>query len=173
MTYSGDPTRSIGWLRPAGGGAPKIESDKLRVDANGTVLADRALLDCQNLKRGPVRNGQPLPAELAKKLIQCVFEKPSEPGMDGATKMDITEFVPGAVRRWNPRDDTGISATVNTLVYPFRVKWTQKTFYHLHNQVETGIERLFTCYVDVDQWYCGQAQSIKGGEKRLIQVKKE
>src|SRR5437870_9251253 len=55
-TYSDHPT--IGWLRPAGGGAaaPKIESDKLRMDENDTVLADRELLDCKNLKQPLARN---------------------------------------------------------------------------------------------------------------------
>ncbi|HMH43891.1 MAG TPA: hypothetical protein VK557_10440, partial [Pyrinomonadaceae bacterium] len=33
-----------GWLRPLGGAAPQIQSDKLLVDDNGTVLADRELL---------------------------------------------------------------------------------------------------------------------------------
>src|SRR2546426_3200376 len=39
-------------IRPFGGAAPKILTDKLRVDENGTVLADRELLDCDNLKIG-------------------------------------------------------------------------------------------------------------------------
>jgi hypothetical protein len=172
MTYSGDPSKSIGWLRPLGGAAPKIESDRLRVDANGTVLADRPLLDCKNLKRGPVRNGQPISAELAAKVIRCWFEKPSEPGKDGATTMDITEIVPGTPRRWNPNDDWAMNATTNTVVYPFRVRWDLKSFYHTFNRVETGKENIFACFVDIDQWYCGQAQTIKNGEKRLIQVQK-
>src|SRR5581483_1334444 len=77
-TYSGDPSRTIGYLRPlaGGGAAPRIESDKLRVDENDTVLADRELLDCKNLKAGPARNGPPPPADLAKKLIRCLFETP-------------------------------------------------------------------------------------------------
>jgi len=55
-----DQWHTIGWLRPGGGGtAPQIETDKLRADENGTVLADRDLLDCRDVKAGPARNGGP------------------------------------------------------------------------------------------------------------------
>src|ERR1700730_10414461 len=53
-----------GWLRPLGGPAPKTEADKLRVDEKDTVLADRELLDCKNLKQPAARNGPPPPADL-------------------------------------------------------------------------------------------------------------
>lgn len=171
--WSPAPWQTIGWLRPGEGTAPQIETDKLLVDDNGTVLADRELLDCKDLKQGTARNGPPPPAELAKKLIRCLYEKPSEPGMDGATKFDISEFSAGAPHRWIRGEDLGAGATINTMVYPFRVKWTQKSFYHTFNQVYTNSEAIFTCYVDVDNWYCGLAQTIKNGEKKLIQVKKE
>jgi hypothetical protein len=89
-TYSGNPSRTIGFLRPLGGGgaadagrgagageagiaASRIESDKLRVDDNATVPADREILDCKNLKAGLARQGQPPPAELIKKLIRCAL----------------------------------------------------------------------------------------------------
>jgi hypothetical protein len=163
---------AAGWLRPLGGAAPQLQSDKLRVDENNTVSADRELLDCKNLKAGPARNGQPPPPELARKLIRCLYERPSDPGQDGARTMDITEFAPGAPHRWNKNEDTGAGGTTNTLVYPFRVKWDQKTFYRTYNQIETGNERVFTCYVDVDKWYCGSAQFIKDGEKKQVQVEK-
>jgi hypothetical protein len=170
--YYPDQWHTIGWLRPGGGGsAPQIETDKLRVDENGTVLADRELLDCKDLKQGTARNGPPPPAELAKKLIRCLYEKPSEPGMDGATKFDISEFSAGAPHRWIRGEDLGAGATINTMVYPFRVKWTQKSFNHTFNQVYTNSEAIFTCYVAVDKWYCGLGQTIKDGEKKMIQVK--
>ncbi len=173
-TYSGDPSRTIGYLRPlaGGGAAPRIESDKLRVDENDTVLADRELLDCKNLKAGPARNGPPPPADLAKKLIRCLFETPSSPGQDGATTVDILEFAPGAPHRWNRREDLSAGATIDTMVYPFRVKFNQKTFYRQHNEAHLNVERIFTCYVAVDQWYCGQAQSLKEGDGKMIPVKR-
>ncbi len=107
MSYSGDPSRAIGFVRPLGAGnagdgtaggnnaGPRIETDKLHVDDHDTVLADRELLDCKNLKAGPARNGPPPPTELAKKLIRCLFEAPSAPGQDGATKVDIIDFSAG------------------------------------------------------------------------------
>ncbi|HEY2847107.1 MAG TPA: hypothetical protein VGI80_04765 [Pyrinomonadaceae bacterium] len=161
------------WIRSAGGGAaPAIASDKLRVDANGTVLADRDLLDCANMTQPRARNGGPPPTELAKKLIRCLYEKPSVPGSDGATTMDIVTFAPGAPHRWNVNSDSGAGGTAQTMVYPFRVKWNQKTFYRSYNQVQTGGERIFDCYVNVDVWFCGSAQFIKDGEKQQIMVKR-
>jgi hypothetical protein len=160
-----------GWLRPLGGAAPQIQSDKLLVDDNGTVLADRKLLDCKNLKQPAAHNGPPPPADLAKDLIRCLYEKPSDPGADGATAMDITEFKPGAPHRWNKNEDSGAGGTASTMVYPFRVKWNQKTFYRRWNDVKSDNERVFTCYVDVDKWFCGSAQFIKDGDKKQIPVK--
>ncbi len=124
------------WIRPITGedkGAPQMQIDTLRVDDHGTVLADRPLLDCAHATQNqpPTRNGSPLPVELAKTLIRCLFEKPSEVGSDGVTTMDIKTFVPGAPRKWIPREDYG-AGTVDTLVYPVRV--------------------------GVDTWHCGQSQ---------------
>lgn len=159
------------WIRAGGGATPQIQTDRLRVDDNGTVLADRDVLDCKNLKQPSARNGQPLPTELAKNLIRCLYEKPSAPGSDGATTMDVIEFKPGAPHRWVKNVDSGAGGTPDTLVYPVRVKWSQKTFYRTYNQLQTDNERVFTCYVDVDKWYCGSAQFIKDGDKKQIQVK--
>lgn len=159
-----------GWLRPLGGAAPKTQSDKLKTDDDGTVLADRELLDCEHIKQPKARNGSPLPVELAKKLIRCLYEKPSVAGSDGATIMDIVEFSPTAARRWNKNVDMGSAATAGTMVYPVRVKWNQKTFYRSYNETQTGSERIFTCFVDGDQWFCGSAQFIKDGEKQQIKV---
>jgi hypothetical protein len=177
MTYSGDRSRSIGFIRLLGGGgaAPKIESDKLRVDANGTVLADRDVLDCEHIQQGRARNGQPPPTELAKKLIRCLFEKPSAARQDGATTVDITGFAPGPSHRWDPYNDIGSGATINTIVYTFRVKFNQKSFYHEHNEAHVGVERIFSCYVDeeVHGWYCGQYRSLKDGETKMIPVTRD
>jgi len=173
-----------GWLKPLaggangggnpgnGGGSPKTQTDVLRVDDTDTVLADRDLLDCAHMKQPKARNGSPLPVELAQKLIRCLYEKPSEQGSDGATTMDIVEFKPTASRRWILKEDRGSAATADTIVYPIRVKWDQKTFYRSYNQTQTGNERIFTCFVDGDIWYCGSAQFIKDGEKQQIVVKK-
>jgi hypothetical protein len=158
-------------IRNYGGAAPTVKSDTLRVDEYGTVLADRELLDCDNLKHDG-RNGQSLPVELAKKLIRCLYEKPSPVGQDGATKMDIVEFAPGAARKWILYQDQG-QGSLDTLVYPVHVKYNVKTFYRSRNAVITGKEMTFTCFADnTNLWQCGFATGPnKEGKKEEIVVK--
>ncbi len=170
-----------GWIKPlegngnggqAAGDIPRAQTENLQVDDHGTVLADRELLDCAHINQPHARNGSPLPVALAKKLIRCLCERPSDIGSDGARTMDIVEFEPKASRRWIYNEDRGSGATAQTIVYPIRVKWNQKVFYRSYNETQTGNERIFTCFVDGDIWYCGSAQFIKDGEKRQIKVVK-
>jgi hypothetical protein len=143
-------------FRPVGGAAPKILTDRLRVDGSSTVLADRTLLDCDNLKHAG-RNGTPPPVDLAKNLIRCLYEKPSPVGQDGATTMDIADFSLGAPHRWRIYVDRGQGAT-DTLVYPVHVKWNMKTFYRSRNVQVTDKEMTFTCFADtLNLWQCGSA----------------
>lgn len=170
------PVRDYGkyWIRAAagGGGAPAVASEKLRVDANGTVLADRDILDCEHLTHTG-RNGSPLPVELARKLVRCTIERPSQPGMDGAQVMDITEFAPGAARRWRLYEDMG-QGSANTMVYPVHVKWNQRTFYRTRILSITDKEGMFTCFVDnTNLWQCGSAAGPhKDGTSQEIRVTK-
>ena len=46
--------------------------------------------------------------------------------------------------------------TADTMIYPFRVRWNQKTFYRTYNQLQSNNERIFTCYVSIDRWLCGK-----------------
>jgi hypothetical protein len=149
----------------------KAESGKARVDGNNTLLADRELLECKNLKAGPARNGQPPPTELIKNLIRCTFERPASPGQDGARTMDIVGFTADGTRRWNRAEYQGMHATAATIVYIFHVKYNKKTFYRTTTETETGSERNFACYVDGTEWYCGTAAGgVKDGEKKTIAV---
>ena len=160
------------WIRSGGGAAPKIETEKLRVDENSTVLANREVLDCGHRDQPSARNGSPLPAEEAKKLIRCALgEHPSPAGGQGATAVDISQFAIGAPRRWNLRTDTGAGGTANTIVYPVRVKYTTKSFYREQNKVTSDREQLFMCHVDVGRWICGPGEVLKEGDKNQIQVK--
>jgi hypothetical protein len=161
---------AAGWIHAAGGSAPHVAADRLRVDANGTVLPDRALLPCDRTAQPLARNGQPLPGALARTLIRCLYEKAPVPGADGAVTMDIAEFAPGAPHRWNKTTDSGAGGTIDTVVFPVRVVWNQKTFYRSYDEVQTGNARIFTCYVDVDKWFCGSAQFIRDGAKKQIPV---
>jgi hypothetical protein len=161
------------WIRAGRGVAPKIATEKLRVDENDTVLADRAVLDCQNLNQPPARNGSPLPAKLAKKLIRCACqEHPSSASGQGATTVDITDFQIGAPRRWNVRTDTGAGGTADTIVYPAHAAYTTKSFYREQNKVTANREQLFACHVAVGRWICGPDQVLKEGQPTRIQVVK-
>jgi hypothetical protein len=161
---------AAGWIHVAGGAAPHVAADRLRVDANGTVLADRSLLPCDRIAQPAARNGQPLPVPLARVLIRCLYEKAPVPGADGAVTMDISQFVPGAPHRWNKNADSGAGGTIDTVVFPVRVTWNQKTFYRSYDEVQTGSARVFTCYVNVDAWFCGSAQFLRDGVKKQIPV---
>lgn len=160
-------------LRPLGGATPNIETDKLQVDENNTVLADRDLLDCEKLQRGPARNGQQPPAALVRKIIQCYFERPSPPGGDEATTMDITQLVAGVPHKWVERIDISIDATSETVVYPYHVVWNQKIFTRTYNEITAGKERNFSCYVTGNEWFCGPtAGGNKEGQTRRVPVQK-
>jgi hypothetical protein len=160
-------------FRLLGGAGPAILTEKLRVDENNTVLADRALLDCERLNHAG-RNGQPPPPELLKKVIRCLpgNEHPSPVGQDGATTMDITEFTIGAPHRWRLYIDMG-QGTPNTLVYPVHVRWNTKRFLRDRNVQVTDREATFTCFADADNlWQCGYAEGPhKDGRTQEIVVK--
>lgn len=161
------------WIRLIQGAntAPKTVTEKLRTDANGTVLADRVLMDCTSFTHAG-KNGAPPPVELAKKLVRCLYEKPSLPGEDGARTMDITRFTIGAPHRWRVYVDIG-QGTASTLVYPIQVTWNQKTFYRTRNVLQTGNEGTFTCFVDSTHlWQCGHASGpSKEGRVQEIAVR--
>ena len=161
-------------FRLLGGAAPDILTEKLRVDANNTVLADRELLDCDHLHHDG-RNGQPPAPELLKKLIRCLpgNEHPSPVGQDGATTMDITQFTIGAPHRWRLYIDMG-QGTANTMVYPVHVTYNTKRFLRDRNEQVTGKENTFTCFADANNlWQCGYAEGPhQDGKKQEIVVTK-
>ncbi len=191
MTLSGDPSRTIGFIRAAGGGAvgggngPNqtgggntlggVRYDKRHVDRNNTVLADRDILDCEDLYHQPPAHGGPPPVDLVKKLIRCSagYEQPSAKGADGARTMDITGFTPTGSHKWDRRVDSAFGGTANSIVYTYRVKFDLKTYYRNHNVLESGVEKIFSCYIEQPgkQWYCGQYQSLKDGTRTMILVK--
>jgi hypothetical protein len=155
------PVRAYGahWIRAISGGsqtAPRILSAKLRTDQYGTVLANRPIMDCVHFAHGGT-NGAPPPRALAAKLIQCLFEKPSAVGMDGATTMDIANVTIGAPHRWVVYQDMG-QGTAATLVYPAHGTWTTQTFYRTRNVLTTNREGSFTCFADATNlWQCGSS----------------
>lgn len=158
------------WIRPMQGADPgaKTLTQKKHEDADGTVLADREILDC-DLKQPAARNGSAPPPELMKTLIRCLWEKPAKPEMDGAETIDISEFQIGRPRKWVPLEDLG-SGNLATVVYPILATWTNKTFYRTRTVVQTNVGE-FTCYVNAySKWECGSSHRIKDGDIKNIRV---
>ncbi len=143
--------------------------EKLRVDENNTVQADREILACP-VEQKPVRKGTRPHAQLLGKLIRCLWEKPARTGMDGAVTMDLTPLQIGAPRAWNPRRDLGGSA--GTIVYPVKTTYTQKTFYRERIVVDEHFG-VFNCSINsFGEWACGMADNKRKGESKSIPAKK-
>ena len=145
---------------------------KLRVDENNTVLADRELLDCGNLKQKPVKNGARPDPKLLDKIIRCIWERPAvRKGVDGAVTMDLTPLQIGAARKWRLNNDIGTDGTLNTLVYPIKTTYTLKTFYRERTVVDEYFG-VFNCYVSTfGEWRCGMAENKRKGETKSIPVR--
>jgi hypothetical protein len=136
--------------------APAVPSRQLQVDSGNTVMADRELLDCDNMDRTG-KNGVAPSRELVIELIRCLYERPSKPGMDGAMTMDVTAIGIGKPHLWREKIDIG-QATENTLVYPVAAIWNMKKFYRTRQIVTTGKEGSFSCFSDANNlWQCGFA----------------
>lgn len=144
--------------------------NSLRVDENNTVLANRELLDCDNLKQTKAKNGSTPNPKLLEKLIRCIWEKPSIEGMDGAVTMGLTPLQIGSPRKWIPYKDIGSGGTANTIVYPIKTTYTQRTFYR-HAVDERIYDGVFNCYVNTfGEWQCGSADSKQKGQTKRINV---
>jgi hypothetical protein len=139
-----------------------------REDKDGTLLADRELLECP-IEQKPARNGTSPQPELLKKVIRCLWEQPAKKGLDGAVTADIDAFQIGAPRKWRPFLDLG-NGNASTIVHPVEVKYTLKTFYRRETQVQQNTD-IFDCYVNLmHKWECGVSKRIKRGEIKTIPV---
>ncbi len=156
-------------IRLIGGAAPQVQTDKLRVDQFNTVLADRPLLDCKNMK-ATGKNGSPISEDAARKIIACLWEKPADPGLDGAVRADVSSVTIGAPRRWVLyRDPDG--GGDSTMVYPVRATWTTKTFYRYRNLEVADQQGEFACIVDsFHTWRCElhAGPSSKGTTREVL-----
>lgn len=142
---------------------PKAQA---KTDENGTVLADRELLECPVPQKPAAKGARPQP-DLLKKVIRCLWEAPAKKGLDGAVTVDIDSFQLGAARKWRPLDDYG-NGNPNTTVYPVEVTYTLKTFYRREIEILQNI-RVFDCYVNsFSKWECGVGRRIKDGEIKRV-----
>ena len=146
------------------------DTGKLRVDENNTVLADRELLDCDNIEQKPTKNGARPDAKLLEKLIRCLYERPAEKGLDGARTVDLTPLQIGASRKWIPYRDIGSGGTPDTLVWAVKTTYTWRTFYRSRIQENVYVS-VFNCYVNTfGEWQCGSSDSKQKGETKDIPV---
>lgn len=163
-----------GWVKPLSKaedhGAPPPPG-KANVAKDGTVAGVRAFVDC-NVQQKKAKNGDSIPPELAKRLIQCLWEKPSAPGADGAQTVDIDSMDIGRSRKWVYQQDMGQGiADLDTRVWPIDVKWTWKTYYRTRTHVIVE-EDIFNCHVDAfSKWACGLGMRVKDISKKDVEVK--
>lgn len=144
----------------------KAEKPKAENPEDFTYLADREPLECP-IEQTPVKNGARPNPELLKKVIRCLYERRAPAGITGAKTVDINGFVIGTPRKWITRSDIG-NGNPETIVYPIKVTWTEKTFYESYTRQVDSIS-MFGCYVNaVGEWQCGLTQRIKESDvKRL------
>lgn len=142
---------------------PQVDNSvgKATVDANNTLSADRAVIDCP-VTQPKAKNGSAPSAELLKKIIRCdKGEKAAQKGLDGAITVDVTALQIGAPRRWAPLEDSG-DGKIGTTVYPVRATYTVKTFYRARTHVEENWIRTINFYVDsFGEWQSGSELPVK------------
>jgi hypothetical protein len=158
------------YIRAGGTKLDRPLEAKLRVDEDGTVMADRELLDCGNIEQKPTKNGTRPDAKLLEKLIRCLYERPAEKGLDGARTVDLTPLQIGEPRKWIRYRDIGSGGTPDTLVWAVKTTFTWRTFYRsrIEEVVSVGV---FNCYVNTfGEWQCGSSESKQKGETKNIPV---
>ena len=152
----------------------KPSPQKTTVAADGTVPADRPILDCP-VKQPQARNGATPDLELLKKVFRCQYgEKPAAPGFDGAATVDVESIQVGKSRKWKFNGATGGGdlggGDADTIVWPIRIGFTNKEHYRTSTTVWEGSIRIFHFFVNsFGEWQYGSAESVKRAETRVIQ----
>lgn len=162
-------------LPPATKPAPSTPAPaKTEVAADGTVGADRPILDCP-IAQPPARNGASPELELLKKVFRCQYgEKPAAPGYDGAATVDVLSMQIGRSRKWRFNGATGGGdlggGDADTVVWPIGIEFTNKEHYRTSTTVWEGSIRVFNFFVNsFGEWQYGSAESVKRAETRIIQ----
>lgn len=137
-------------------------------DEDGTVSADRPILDCP-VAQTPARNGAAPNAEVIKKAFRCQRgEKPASQGSDGAVTIDVSALQVGSPRPWDRLRDMGGGTPGKTTVYPIKITYTEKTFYRFKTTV---IDRTFIMNYFVNsfgEWKYGSGEEVKSSGYRDI-----
>jgi hypothetical protein len=154
--------------------ATKPALPKPGVAADGTVGADRPILDCP-IKQPRTKNGAAPELELLKKVFRCQYgEKPAAPGFDGAVTVDVESMQAGKSRLWRFNGATGGGdlggGDADTVVWPIRIAFSNKEHYRTSTTVWEGSIRIFNFFVNsFGEWQYGSAETVKRAETRIIQ----
>ncbi|MDQ3800424.1 MAG: hypothetical protein M3384_13330 [Acidobacteriota bacterium] len=140
---------------------------KLRLDENNKILADRELLDCDNLGIKPVKNGARPTLETTGKVIRCHHEKK---GNAETVTIDITSFQVGAPTKWRLLREVGPDANLSTIVHPIKTTFTQKNYTRAVVYTKV-IETIYSCYVNTfGDWRCFNGAFKEKGEMKRTPV---
>ena len=140
---------------------------KLRLDENNKILADRELLDCDNLGIKPVKNGARPTLETTGKVIRCHHEKK---GNAETVTIDITSFQIGAPTKWRLLREVGPDANLSTIVHPIKTTFTQKNYTRAVVYTKV-IETIYSCYVNTfGDWRCFNGAFKEKGETKRTPV---
>lgn len=135
----------------------------------GKSPAEGRVIDECRYKQPEAENGDKPPQALVARLITCLWERPANPGMDGAMTVDIFSLKVGSSRDWAVESDIG-AGDIDTEVWPVKVHYAINTFYRTSTQVAEG-EAIFNCFVTTfNEWGCGLGQRIRDFPGKSIPV---
>lgn len=72
-------------------------------------------------------------ARIIEAVMRSMWERPADPGMDGAVTAAFQSITIGKSRPWSVLD--GNQGTPGTTVWETKVKWTHTTHYRTRNRV--------------------------------------
>ena len=132
------------------------------------IYAQEGILTCP-VTQSEVKNGARPDPELLKKVIRCKKgEKLAQPGYDGAVGIEVTALQIGSSRKWSPSRDSG-NGDLDTIVYPVKVTYTERTFYKTRTQVSENWIRILNMYVNAfGEWQVGSEEPVKSPENKSI-----
>lgn len=141
---------------------PTKNTGKVTEDADGTLSADRPILDCPVTQK-PVKNGTSPNPEVIKKVFRCQRgEKAAANGLDGAVTIDVRALQVGSPRPWDRLRDMGGGTPGKTIVYPVKVTYTEKTFYRSRTVVGENWIFILNFFVNsFGEWQYGSHEKIK------------
>jgi len=142
-------------------GSATADESPGKVNADGSVSADRPILACPVPQKQVAKSARPDP-ELFKKIIRChKGEQAVVSHAEGPVTIDVTALQVGSPRKWSYREDRG-SGDESTMVYPVRATYTERTFYRTRTQYGEDWIRILNFYVDgFGEWRIGSEEPVK------------